>query len=100
VIFDLKPQIRENVIDLVINQQLSSFIPTITGVNNSPTLIKREISTSIGAADDDVIVLGGLDEEKNSQDKSGFSFLPSWLNSRGGENSKTQILLVLQVKKI
>lgn len=100
VIFDLKPQIRENVIDLVINQQLSSFIPTTTGVNNSPTLIKREISTSIGAANDDVIVLGGLDEEKNSQDNSGLSFLPNWMKSRGGESGKTQILLVLQVQKI
>lgn len=100
VIFDLRPQIRDNVIDLVINQQLSSFIPTVTGVNNSPTLIKREISTSIGASNDDVIVLGGLDEDKSSGDSSGFSFLPSWLSSRGGENSKTQILLVLQVQKI
>lgn len=100
VIFDLKPQIRDNVIDLTINQQLSTFIPTVTGVNNSPTLIKREISTSIGASNDDVIVLGGLDEEKNSHDNSGFSFLPSWLKSHGGENSKTQILLVLQVQRI
>lgn len=100
VIFDLKPQIRENVIDLTINQQLSSFIPTTTGVNNSPTLIKREISTSIGAVNDDVIVLGGLDEEKNSQDNSGLSFLPNWMKSRGGESGKTQILLVLQVQKI
>lgn len=100
VIFDLKPQIRDNVIDLTINQQLSTFIPTVTGVNNSPTLIKREISTSIGASNDDVIVLGGLDEEKNSHDNSGFFFLPSWLKSQGGENSKTQILLVLQVQKI
>lgn len=100
VIFDLRPQIRENVIDLTINQQLSSFIPTRTGVNNSPTLIKREISTSIGADSNDVIVLGGLDEEKNSQDKSGLSFLPNWMKSRGGESSKIQILLVLQVQKI
>jgi len=100
VIFDLRPQIRESVIDLTINQQLSTFIPTVTGVNNSPTLIKREISTSIGASSDDVIVLGGLDEDKSSGDSSGFSFLPPWLKSRGGENSKTQILLVLQVQKI
>lgn len=100
VIFDLRPQIRESVIDLTINQQLSNFIPTTTGVNNSPTLIKREINTSIGASNDDVIFLGGLDEEKNSQDNSGLSFLPSWMKSRGGESNKTQILLVLQVQKI
>lgn len=100
VIFDLKPQVRESGIDLTINQQLSSFIPTTSGVNNSPTLIKREISTSVGAVDNDVIVLGGLDEDKTSADSSGFSFLPDFLKSRGGQGSKTQILLVLQVQKI
>jgi len=100
VIFDLKPQIRESGVDLTINQQLSSFIPTTTGVNNSPTLIKREISTTIGAMDNDLIVLGGLDENKSSQDASGFSFLPAWMKSKGAQDSKTQILLVLQVQKI
>lgn len=100
VIFELKPVIRESSIDLTINQQLSTFIPTTSGVNNSPTLIKREISTSIGASDQDVIVLGGLDEDKSSSDSSGFSFLPAFMKSSGGQDSKTQILLVLQVQKI
>lgn len=100
VIFDLKPTIHQAGIDLVINQQLSSFIPTTSGVNGSPTLIKREISTTVGAIDNDVIVLGGLDEDKSSADSSGFSFLPAFLKSRGGEVDKTQILLVLQVQKI
>lgn len=100
VIFGITPQIRDNVIDLAISQQLSSFVPTVTGVNNSPTLIKREISTSIGAADGDIIVLGGLDEQKDTGDKRGFSFLPDWSKSQGGEASNTQILLVLQVQKI
>lgn len=100
VIFSITPQIRDAVIDLSINQQLSSFVPTVTGVNNSPTLIKREISTNVGAVDGDVIILGGLDEQKDSADKKGFSFLPDWSQSQGGEISNTQILLVLQVQKI
>lgn len=100
VIFDLRPEIRDSSIDLTISQQLSSFIPTTTGVNNSPTLIKREISTSIVSENNDVIVLGGLDEEKNSTDSSGLSFLPAFMKSSGGQSTKTQILLVLQVQKI
>ena len=99
-IFDIKPQIRDSVIDLAISQQLSSFVATTTGVNNSPTLIKREISTSIGAADGDLIVIGGLDEDKASNDSNGLSFLPSWIKSQASDTSKTQILLVLQVHKI
>lgn len=100
VIFDIRPQVRADVIDLSISQQLSSFVPTTSGVNNSPTLIKREISTNVGAAHGDVIVLGGLDEDKSSADGQGLPFLPDWAKSRGTETSKTQILLVLQVDKI
>ena len=99
-IFDIRPNIRESVIDLAISQQLSSFVLTTTGVNNSPTLIKREISTTIGAIDGDLIVIGGLDEDKTSSDTNGFSFLPSWANSKASDTNKTQILLVLQVQKI
>lgn len=100
VIFDLKGHVRENVIDLNVRQQLSSFTITTTGVNASPTLLKREISTGISAQPDEVIILGGLDETKASQDRSGLTFLPEWLHSRGGEDSKTEILLVLQVQKL
>ncbi|WP_321572735.1 hypothetical protein [Citrobacter koseri] len=57
VILDVKPQIRTDNIDLVIKQQLSSFAKTDTGVNNSPTLIKREVNTEVSAADGDIILL-------------------------------------------
>jgi type II secretory pathway component GspD/PulD (secretin) len=99
VIFNVSPQIRESVIDLAISQQLSTFVATTTGVNNSPTLIKREISTTIGATPGDLIVLGGLDEDKSNQDKAGLSWLPNWTHSSGNDSTKTQILLVLQVER-
>lgn len=41
VIFDIQPTIKNQAIDLKIQQQLSNFIKTDTGVNNSPTLVKR-----------------------------------------------------------
>jgi type II secretory pathway component GspD/PulD (secretin) len=100
VILNIKPEIRDASIDLTINQQLSNFIPTTTGVNNSPTLIKREISTQVGASEDDVIVLGGLKEEKTSSDESGFPFLPKFLWSKGTQKDTSEILLILNVKKI
>lgn len=99
VIFDIKPLIRGDVIDLQINQQLSSFVTTSTGVNNSPTLIKREISTSVGALDGDVIVLGGLDESKTTQDQNRLPVVPSWFQSKSHIDSQTQIVLILHVKK-
>jgi general secretion pathway protein D len=100
VLFNIMPTVREGVIDLNIDQQLSNFIATTTGVNNSPTLIKRALKTSVGLQDGDLIVLGGLTEDKETASRDGFSFLPKFLRSRGTENSKTEILLVLQVQRI
>lgn len=100
VILNIVPEVRDGHIELTVNQQLSNFIPTTSGVNNSPTLLKRELTTSITAPNDDVIVLGGLTEEKVNHDRNGLSFLPAFLHSVGDSDSKTEILLLLQVQKI
>ena len=100
VIFDVRPTVRNAVIELVIGQQLSDFIKTNTGVNNSPTLTKRELKTTVGLQDGDVIVLGGLAEDKTSSSRDGLSFLPSFLHTRGHEVVGAEILLVLQVQTV
>lgn len=100
VILDLKPQIREDVAELQINQQISNFIATTTGVNNSPTLIKRELSTSVGVKPDEVLVLGGMDQDQNTEEKSGISWLPDFLRSSGNHKSRSEILLLLQASRI
>lgn len=100
VILDLRPEIRGDVSDLRINQQISNFIPTTNGVNNSPTLIKRELMTSVGVKSDDVLVLGGLDEDKRTEDRKGMPCLPDWLGSSGKSESKTEVLLILQATRI
>src|ERR1035437_1745200 len=46
VILDLKPFVRSVGIDLTGFQQLSNFAVTDTGVNSSPPLSKRELSTT------------------------------------------------------
>lgn len=100
VILDLKPQIGEEATDLAIGQQISNFIATTTGVNNSPTLIKRELSTSVTVKDGDVLVLGGLDENKDTQEKRGLSFLPDWLHAGFANRSRSEILLILQAQRL
>lgn len=100
VIFDLAPRIRDAAVDLDVTQQLSNFVSTSTGVNTSPTLIKRELSTAITASDGDLIMLGGLAEDKDTQGRSGFSFLPSFMSTRTGDKSRTEVLLFLQINKI
>lgn len=100
VIFDILPMVRGAVIELSIDQQLSNFIVTTTGVNNSPTLTKRSLQTSVGLQDGDVIVLGGLTENRESQTRDGLSFLPRMLDTKGADNSRSEILLVLQVQRL
>ncbi|EAY4351832.1 hypothetical protein FGX80_01710 [Salmonella enterica] len=38
---------------------------TETGVNNSPTLIKLDVTTEVSLADGDIILLGGLAEQSD-----------------------------------
>ena len=45
------------------------------------------------------MVLGGLAETKNSKNSTGFKLLP-FVRSSGGDNSKTDILVVLHAEKI
>jgi len=82
VILELTPHVRGAVVDLSILQQLSSFARTETGVNGSPTLLKREVSTSVTAKDDELIILGGLRENRQNAETSGLPFLPALLSSR------------------
>ena len=98
VIFQVSPIIRENVIELKIDQELSNFIQTNTGVNNSPTLLKRGLSTTVTAQNDEVIILGGLDEEKATSGSSGFPLMPSLFRNKSRDNAKSNILLVLHVQ--
>ena len=100
VILDLRPHIREDVTDLQIFQQISSFIPTQTGVNDSPTLLKREIQTLVTARSDEMIVLGGLEESKKTDSESGLSFLPKFLRASSSDDTKTEIMVILNVQKI
>ncbi len=100
VSFEVKPKVMDGAIDVRVKQQISDFVQTTTGVNNSPTLNKREVETSLSLQDGDVVLLGGLTQEKQTGTHSGLSFLPKFLHTRSGENTKTEILLVLQLQKL
>lgn len=100
VIFDLKPLVRESAVDLHLSQQISSFVSTTTGVNGSPTLNKRELSTDLTLADNDLIVIGGLESDKDTATNTGLSFLPSFMRSDASEVSKSEIVVMLHLQKI
>lgn len=100
VIFDLQPILHDGGIELTVMQQVSNFVATNTGVNDSPTLIKRELKTNLALSDGELVVIGGLAETKESGSRDGPAFLPSFFHSKTSDQSSTEILLVLQVTKI
>lgn len=100
VIFDIKPQVREAGVDLHLNQQISSFVQTTTGVNGTPTLTKRELSTDLTVADDEIIVIGGLEGQKQENGNSGLSFLPAFFQSNTSSDSKTEIVVMLHLQRV
>lgn len=100
VILDVRADVRGDVSQLTVDQQISQFSTTTTGVNSTPTLITRQLQTSVGMTGDEILVLGGLDEDKSDANSVGVSFLPSFLRSSSRAGSKTEILLFLQAHRL
>nr|WP_307735948.1 type II and III secretion system protein [Massilia pinisoli] len=99
VLFSISPVVRDSSIAVKVDQQVSSFVATTTGVNNSPTLTKRQLTTSVSLADGDVVVIGGLRQSKDTAAASRVPFLP-FFGSKASDKSESEILLFLQLKKI
>lgn len=99
LIFELTPEIYENSITLTVRQEMSNFGETANGVNGSPTLTKREIKTTVTAQDGETVILGGLNETKNTGSKAGLSFLPDFFGSKSNTNDTTEIILSIEMKK-
>ena len=100
VILQVKPKTYEELITLDLHQEVSSFTNTTTGVNNSPTIIKRALDSSLSLSSGEVIVLGGLVADQRSDSRAGLWFLPRFLDSTSNNGSRREIVLVLQVERV
>jgi type II secretory pathway component GspD/PulD (secretin) len=98
VIMQVSPRIYQDRVSVKVSQQISNFSMTTTSGIDSPTLIKRELDTVVDMDDGQVLVLAGLDEDKDSNSASGLPFF-RWM-SRSGSVSKTQLMLLLEVKRL
>lgn len=97
-IFTVTPDIRGDAIDLQVNQELSSFAVTTSGVNNSPTLLQRTASSTLTVHDSEVIIFAGLEETKDDEAKNKiFGFIPL---SKKSSNSKSEILLFIEAQRL
>lgn len=97
IAFTVRPDVHESSIDLDIQQTISSFIATTTGVNGSPTLQQRSLASSFTLKGSELIAVGGLDQstEQEQSDKSFF-----WFHSNQKSLVKTSIVILIQVDRI
>lgn len=97
VILDVTPKIIGDLITLKVDQQISSFGATTTSNIDSPSLFKRQATTTIDIRRGQLVVMAGLDEDKDTETRSGLSFLPDWSWSNSQNKVKSQILLLIEV---
>jgi len=96
VMLELRAEVLEESVYLAVQQQVSTFVATTTGVNGSPTLLKRDLATNLGLKNGQVVVLGGLDEIRESDARSGMPGFLSFLSSRSSELSRSELILLLE----
>lgn len=99
VIFYLSPRVFKDAVHLTLSQQASSFVRTDTDVNNSPTLLKREAKTDMDVFRDEVVVIGGLVDTKQSTSSIGVPFLPDWFKGESTDQASSELLALLQVTR-
>lgn len=100
VIFNVTPIVMEDVIQLSVDEEISSFVSTTTGVSGSPTKNTRSLQTVANLRDGEVVVLGGLIQDSDTASNSRERFLPAFLGGHATLKGRTEVVLVLQVEKI
>lgn len=98
LMLDVAAKVFGESIALDIKQQISSFTSTSTSGIDSPTILKRELSSVVRVKNGDVLVLAGLDENRSTDNKSGVSFLPDFLAAKSSVSSDSQIVVFMSVQ--
>lgn len=96
-IFTVQPDVRLDVIDLSVTQELSNFVATTTGVNNSPTLLQRTASSQLSIKSGEVVVFAGLEDQRVDEANSklwGFD-----LGSKSS-SSTSEVLVFIEAQRI
>jgi len=99
IILTARPEIRDQVIELDLHQELSNFVATSTGVNNSPTLIKRSVKTQLQLTPGEVVILAGLQDEKEDGKSNRLPFF-GWLLGDESTRQQTEVLVFIEATRI
>lgn len=102
VLLRVEPIVRgRDVVDLIIDQEVSEAQQTETSNINSPSIFTRQISTELTARDGRALLMGGLISESRTEGSSGvpgLSRLPligRLFRSDGRNSSRTELVVML-----
>lgn len=96
LIFKITPTITRESVQVNLTQEISEASVTDTGVNNSPTLTKRNLTSVFSTKKNEVVMLAGLTQNKTINSTTSTFFLP-FLSSNNKQNVKTDIVIFIQI---
>lgn len=99
-ILRVTPVVREDAIEVVVEQEISEALPTTTGVSSSPTITQSSINTTFNLKSGDTVLLGGLSLAKSSKVRDS---LPFWRRVTLGDTSsesESELVIVLYVEQV
>jgi len=107
IVLTLTPQINaDGVVNLTIEQELSSVDNSASGVNNNPVFNSQNISTNVVVRNGESVVLGGLIQEDNQDLNTGvpglnrIPVLGGLFSYRQDLNERRELFIVLRPEVI
>ncbi len=102
VILTINPTINSSRrVELTLTQEVSQAQPNATSSITSPTILQRQINTTLSLDDGETVLLGGLITQNYSDDTSGLPFLKDipglglLFNNRAKSLDRTELIVLL-----
>jgi general secretion pathway protein D len=96
-ILTVTPDVHGEVIDLDVMQEVSSFVNTTTGVNSSPTLQNRTVTSSLSVKSGEFVLIAGLNQ---SQDTATHSRFFGFTIQHSDDLADTEIIVLIEAEKL
>ncbi len=96
LVLKINPIITDKSISMNLTQEISEAILTQTGINNTPTLTKRNLQTTFSTSKNEVVMLAGLTQSKDVKGENVQVLFP-FFKQKNSEISKTDIVIFLEV---
>jgi type II secretory pathway component GspD/PulD (secretin) len=94
VILKVKATMAGHRIRLEVDQEISTFTRTDTGVVGSPTLQRRATSNAVTVESGELVALAGLTQDRSEAVRAGL--LGGWLGTRRKEQATGEVVVFLQ----